>query len=45
LLKKQAEEREQEGGDLLAELATAVRAQIEQARTEYEALAQEGKTT
>jgi hypothetical protein len=43
LLKRQAEEREQEGRDLLAELATAVRAQIESVRKEYESLAkQEG---
>ena len=41
LLKKQAEERTQEGRDLLAELATAVREQIERARKEYEALAKE----
>jgi hypothetical protein len=34
LLKKQAEEREQEGRDLLAELATAVREQIERASQE-----------
>ena len=40
LLKKQAEEREQEGRDLLAELATAVREKIEVARKEYEALAE-----
>ena len=39
LLKKQAEEREQEGRDLLAELATAVREEIERAKNEYEALA------
>ena len=39
LLKKQAEEREEEGRDLLAELATAVREQIERARKEYDALA------
>jgi len=44
LLKKQAEEREQDGRDLLAELVTAVREKIELARKEYEALAkQEGK--
>jgi hypothetical protein len=43
LLKKQAEEREQEGRDLLAELATAVREQIDLARKEYETIAkQEG---
>jgi hypothetical protein len=43
-LKKQAEEREQEGRDLLAELETAVREQIGLARKEYEALAKkEGK--
>jgi hypothetical protein len=45
LLKKQAEDREQEGGDLLAELAADVREQFGRARKEYEALAkQEGKT-
>jgi len=38
LLKKQAEEREQEGRDLLAELATAVREQIERAKAKYESL-------
>jgi hypothetical protein len=44
LLKKQAEESEKEGRDLLAELATAVREKIELARKEYEVLAkQEGK--
>jgi hypothetical protein len=41
LLKKQAEEREQEGGDLLAELATAVREQIELAKKKHESLAQQ----
>ena len=41
LLKKQAEEREQEGGDLLAELATAVREQIEVAKKKHESLAQQ----
>jgi hypothetical protein len=39
LLKTQAEEREEEGGDMLAELANALREQIERARKEYEALA------
>ena len=39
LLKKQAEEREHEGCDLLAELATAVREEIERTKKEYEALA------
>jgi len=39
LLKKQAEETEQAGRDLLAELATAVRAKIELAKKEHEALA------
>jgi hypothetical protein len=44
LLKKQAEDREQEGGDLLAELATSVREQTERAMKEYEGFArQEGK--
>ena len=38
LLKKQAEEREQEGRDLLAELATAVREQIERAKKKHESL-------
>jgi hypothetical protein len=42
LLKKQSEEREQEGRDLLAELATAVRAQIEKAKKEHEVLAKQG---
>jgi hypothetical protein len=39
LLKKQAEEAEREGRDLLTELATAVREQIDRAKKEYEALA------
>ena len=44
LLKKQAEEKEQQGRDLLAELADDVREQIERARKEYEAFVkQEGK--
>jgi hypothetical protein len=43
LLKKQAEEREQAGGDLLAELATDVRQQIERTKKEYEALAKQDK--
>jgi hypothetical protein len=38
LLKRQAEESEQEGRDLLAELATAVREQIELVKKEYESL-------
>jgi hypothetical protein len=38
LLKKQAEEREQAGGDLLAELATAVQEQIERAKKKHESL-------
>jgi DnaJ-class molecular chaperone len=43
LLKKQAEEKERDGHDLLAELATAVREQIEQAKREYDTLSkQEG---
>jgi hypothetical protein len=42
LLKKQAEEREQEGADLLAELATAVRRQIELVTKEYESLVKVG---
>jgi hypothetical protein len=41
LLKKQVEEREQEGRDLLAELATAVREQIELAKKKHEALAKQ----
>jgi hypothetical protein len=44
LLMKQAEEREQEGRDLLAELAAAVREQIERAKKEYETLAKEEKS-
>jgi DnaJ-class molecular chaperone len=44
LLKKQAEEKERDGRDLLAELAASVREQIEVAKSEYEALAnQEGE--
>jgi hypothetical protein len=43
LLKKQAEDKEREGGDLLAELAASVRGQVEQARTEYEILAKQGE--
>jgi hypothetical protein len=39
LLKEQAEEREEEGRDLLAELATAIREQIQRVKKEYEALA------
>jgi hypothetical protein len=39
MLKKQAEEREGQGGDLLAELANSVRERIERARKDYEALA------
>src|ERR1700733_13860500 len=39
LLKKQAEERAQEGRDLLAELATAVLEQIERTQMEFETLA------
>jgi chromosome segregation ATPase len=42
LLKKQAEEKERDGRDLLAELATAVREQIEQAKREYDALSKQG---
>jgi DnaJ-class molecular chaperone len=38
LLKTQAEEIEQAGGDLLAELAAAVREQIERAKKKYESL-------
>jgi hypothetical protein len=43
LLKKDAEEREQEGRDLLAELAASVREQIQRAKNEYEELAKEQK--
>ena len=43
LLKKQAEESEQAGRDLLAELATTVREQIERTKKEYEALAKQDK--
>lgn len=43
LLKKQAEDSEQAGRDLLAELATAVREQIERAKKEYEDLAKQDK--
>ena len=42
LLKKQAEVREQEGLDLLAELATAVRRQIELVTKKYESLVEVG---
>jgi len=38
LLKKQAEEMQQEGRDLLAELAAAVREQIDRANKKYESL-------
>lgn len=41
LLKKQAEEKEREGRDLLEELATAVREQIEEAKREYELLSEQ----
>jgi len=41
LLKKQVEEREQEGRDLLAELAATVREQIERTKKEYETLARQ----
>jgi predicted secreted protein len=40
LLQKDAEEKEQQGRDLLAELATEVRGRIEQAKKEYEILVQ-----
>jgi len=45
LLKKQAEEREREGRDLLAELATAVKEQIERIKNEYETLAKQDRPT
>jgi len=38
LLKKQSEDSEQEGRDLLAELAAAIREQIERTKKEHEAL-------
>jgi hypothetical protein len=44
-LKQQAQESEQQGRDLLAELATAVQEQIERARKEYDALAKQDKPT
>ncbi len=43
LLKKDAEESEQAGRDLLAELATTVREQIERAKKEHAALAKQDK--
>ena len=43
LLMKQAEEYQLKGQDLLAELATSVREQIELARTEYESTAKQEK--
>jgi hypothetical protein len=43
LLKNDADDRKQEGRDLLAELAAAVREQIKRTRQEYEALAKQGK--
>jgi chromosome segregation ATPase len=45
LLKKQAEESEKAGRDLLAELAAAVREQIKRVKKEYEALAKEDVPT
>jgi len=42
LLQEQAEEKVQDGLDLLAELATAVREQIELAKEKHESLANEG---
>jgi hypothetical protein len=44
LLKKQAEEKELDGIDLLSELATAVREQIEIARRQYQSLANQDKS-
>jgi len=44
LLKNQAEEKERDGSDLLSELATAVREQIEIARREYQSLANQDKS-
>jgi hypothetical protein len=43
LLKTQAERQEQQGRDLLAELAASVREQIERATDDYEALAKQEK--
>ena len=43
LLKKQSEETQDQGRDLLAELATAVRQQIELAKRAYESLAKEAR--
>lgn len=40
-LEKQAEDREQAGGDLLAELAATVRVRVERVKKEYEALAKD----
>jgi chromosome segregation ATPase len=45
LLKKQAEEAEQDGRDLLGELATAVREQIGRMKLEFETLAQQDRPT
>ena len=42
-LKSQADESEQSGRDLLAELATAVREQVKRTRAEYEALSKQDK--
>jgi hypothetical protein len=44
LLKKDAEERAEEGRDLLAELAASVKDQIEKATMEYEALTGRDRT-
>jgi hypothetical protein len=45
LFKKDAEEREQDGRDLLAELAASLEDQIETAKKEYEAFAKQEKPT
>ena len=45
LLRNQSEERAQEGRDLLAELATALKEQIERAKEEHEALARKEQPT
>lgn len=44
LLRKQADEKERDGCDLLSELATAVREQIEISKREYQSLANQDKS-